>query len=150
MKRLLAVLLLVMLLPVAAFAEEPASDAGTPVVLTIGDLVIPAVMNNTVAAQDLLSRLPYRVTVNRGSIDFCGDIGEPLNYEDGDYQRGWEYGDFMWMPDGNWFVFFTDGMEERKDREWIVLGHMDEVWEQTKEMQGSIEIEISLAEENEQ
>lgn len=148
MKKLLALLLAAMLLPMIAVAEEDAAESGTPITLTIGELVIPAVLNDTTAAQDLLSRLPYTVTVSRGSVDFCGDIGEPLQYEDSDFQRGLRYGDIMWMPNGNWFVFFTDDIESRMDRDWLVLGHMDDVWEQTKALRGSVEIKIALTEEN--
>ena len=148
MKKLLALMMAVLLLPVFAVAEEEeAIPNGTPVTLTIGELVIPAVLNDTMAAQDLISRLPYTVTVNRGSVDFCGDMGEPLQYEDGDFQRGLQYGDLAWMPNGNWFVFFTDDIESRMDRDWLVLGHMDDSWEQVKDLQGSIEITIELTEE---
>ena len=147
MKKLLSVLLIAALLLGFGIAEEDESAGGTPITLTMGDIVIPAVLNDTAAAQDLLSRLPYTVTVYRGAVDFCGDIGEPLQYEEGDYQEGWEYGDFMWMPNGNWFVFFTDGIETYGKGERIVLGHMDDVWEETKNLQGSIEIEIALREE---
>ena len=147
MKKLLAFLLAFMLLPMIAVAEEAAPESGTPITLTIGELVIPAVLNESTAAQDLLSRLPYTVTVDRGSVDFCGDIGKPLQYEDSDFQRGLQYGDIIWMPNGNWFVFFTDDIESRMDRDWLVLGHMDDAWEQTKELRGSVEIEISLREE---
>ena len=146
MKKLFVMLLITLVLPVFAAAEGGNAASGTPITLTIGDLVIPAVLNDTVAAQDLLSRLPYTVGLSRGSVDFCGDIGEPLTYEQSDYQHGLEYGDFMWMPDGNWFVFFIDGVESRVDRDWIVLGHMDDAWEQTKELSGYIQIEIALAE----
>lgn len=149
MKKLLAFLLAFMLLPMIAVAEEDAAESGTPITLTIGELVIPAVLNDTTAAQDLISRLPYTVTVSRGSVDFCGDIGEPLHHEDSDFQRGLQYGDIIWMPNGNWFVFFTDDIESRMDRDWLVLGHMDDVWEQTKELRGSVEVEISLREEQE-
>ena len=148
MKKLLALLLAAMLLPVFAAAEGDAAESGTPITLTIGELVIPAVLNDTAAAQDLLSRLPYTVTVDRGSVDFCGDIGQPLQYADSDFQRGLQYGDIIWMPNGNWFVFFTDDIESRMDRDWLVLGHMDDVWEQTKDLRGSVEIRIELTEEN--
>lgn len=144
MKRCCLFLIAILLLPLFAWAEE---GQGTPVTLTVGETVIPAVLNDTAAAQDLLSRLPYTVTVNRGSVDFCGDIGEKLDYAKGDFQEGWEYGDFMWMPEGNWFVFFTEGQESYGKGQWIVLGHMDESWEQLKALTGTITIEIARAEE---
>lgn len=140
-------ILLLMIPVLMAISGVSAEDAenSVDITMTIGDLVIPAKLNNTEAAKDLLSRLPYTVRLNRGSVDFCGSI-EPLKYAPEDMQDGWEYGDFMWMPDGDWFVIFTDGMETYGQGKWLVLGHMDDVWEQLKDMKGSIEIKIDLAE----
>ncbi len=144
MKKWLVCLLALCLLGTTGFAE--AADAPARITLTVGDLVIPAVLNDNEAARDLLSRLPLAVTVSRGSVDFCGDIGQPLNYANDDFQEGFEYGDFMWMPDGNWFVFFTDEIEEYSHRHpWLVLGHMGEEWEALREMSGTIRIELDRA-----
>lgn len=146
MKRILACLILFSLLGGVCLAEAPEAADPVRVTLTVGDLIIPAVLRDNEAAQDFLSKLPMTVTVSRGGVDFCGDIGEPLNYADSDFQDGFAYGDFMWMPDGNWFVFFTDEIEEYSHRHpWLVLGHMDEEWEALKEMRGTIEIEIARA-----
>ena len=146
MKRILACLIVCCLLSSVALAEAPKETEPVHVTLTVGDLVIPAVLRDNEAARDLLSRLPCTVTVSRGSVDFCGEIGEPLNYAESDFQDGFEYGDFMWMPDGSWFLFFTDAAEEYSGRHpWLVLGHMDEAWEALKEMSGTIEIEIARA-----
>lgn len=144
MKKALLILILVLLMVSSAGAEGKENTVN--ITLTVGDIVIPAELNDTEAAKDLLSRLPYTVKVNRGSVDLCGDIGEALKYDDDDFQDGWEYGDFMWMPDGNWFVIFTDGIETYGQGEWLVLGHMGEEWEQLKDLKGSVEIRIDLAE----
>ncbi len=143
MKKLLVLPMICCLLCSVALAED-APAAPVRVTLTVGEKVINAVLNDNEAAQSLLSRLPC--TVSRGSVDFCGDIGEPLDYSEEDDQDGFEYGDFMWMPDGNWFVFFTDDIETYKNRyPWIVLGHMDESWEVLREMDGTIDITIARA-----
>ena len=145
MKKLFALLMICCLLCSAALAEN-ASAASVRVTLTVGDKVIPAVLNDNEAARSLLSRLPCTVTVSRGSVDFCGDMGEPLDYSEEDEQDGFEYGDFMWMPDGNWFVFFTDDIETySRQHPWIVLGHMDESWEVLRKMEGTIDMTIARA-----
>lgn len=145
MKKLFVLLMICCLLCSAALAEN-ASAVPVRVTLTVGEKVIHAVLNDNEAARSLLSRLPCTVTVSRGSVDFCGDMGEPLDYSEEDYQDGFEYGDFMWMPDGNWFVFFTDDIETYSQRHpWIVLGHMDESWEVLLEMDGTIDITIARA-----
>lgn len=145
MRRLCLILLVLMLLITTGMAEQ---EETMNITLTIGDLVIPATLRDNAAARDLLSRLPYTVTVSRGSVDFCGEIGDPLHYESGDFQKGWEYGDFMWMPEGNWFVIFTDGIETYGQGDWIVLGHMDNAWQALKEMSGTIQIRIAPADQS--
>ena len=147
MKKLMALLMAVLLLPVFVSAEEAPETRGAAVTLTIGDIVVPAVLNDTGAARDLLARLPYTVTVTRGGAGFCGDIGEPLAYERSDFRAGWQYGDFLWIPDGNRFVIFTEDMETCGEGDWIVLGSMDAAWEQAKALQGSVDITIARREE---
>ncbi len=145
MKKLFVLLMICCLLCSASLAE----NAPVHVTLTVGEKVIHAVLNDNEAARSLLSRLPCTVTVSQGSVDFCGNMGEPLDYSEEDYQDSFEYGDFMWMPDGNWFVFFTDDIETYKSRHpWIVLGHMDESWEVLKKMDGTIDITIARADMN--
>ncbi len=142
MKKLFVLLMICCLLCSASLAE----NAPVHVTLTVGEKVIHAVLNDNEAARSLLSRLPCTVTVSQGSVDFCGNMGEPLDYSEEDYQDGFEYGDFMWMLDGNWFVFFTDDIETYKSRHpWIVLGHMDESWEVLKKMDGTIDITARCA-----
>ncbi len=141
MKKLIIMALMLLFLSSAeAMAKE--KENAMNITLKVGDTVIPAALNDTVAARDLLSRLPCTVTLNRGSVDFCGDIGKPLRYAADDFRHGWEYGDFMWMPNGNWFVIFFDGKETYGKKDWLVLGHMGPQWQSLKEMQGSIEITI--------
>lgn len=148
MKKLLSMLMAFLLLASVCMAEDAAEETeeGTAVTLTIGDITIPAVLNHTVAAQDLIARMPVTIYVDRGSIDFCGSMDAPLGYVQEDFRNGFEYGDLIWMPDGNWFVIFTDGRDSRMQREWLVLGHMDDSWEQIKELTGSVEIVMNLAE----
>lgn len=145
MKKFIFIIMVLILSFSMALAEE--KEKAVDITLTIGDTVIPAKLNHTVASNDLLSRLPYTVTVSRGSVDFCGDIGEPLHYSESDFQYGWQYGDFMWMPNGNWFVIFIDGIETYAKKNWLVLGHMGPEWEAIKNMQGTIQIKIARADD---
>lgn len=147
MKQLLAVLL-ALCLPALAAAQEPSAENGTPILLTMGELTIPAILNDTSAAQDLLTRLPYTLTVTRGGADIHGELDEPLAYASSDGQQAWQAGDLLWSPESNRFAFFTDEAEDRGDGSWIVLGHMDETWEQVRDWQDAMDITISRLEDH--
>jgi hypothetical protein len=82
---------------------------GTAVTLTIGRLVIPAVLNNTVSARDLISRLPYTARLHKYANDFCGVLSNPLRYDPKDIQNGWRDGDIHFATDSNYFVLFFAG-----------------------------------------
>ena len=116
----------------------------TPVVVTINEMTIPTVLNDTAAARDLLLRLPYSVTLNRDAVDFCGDAGEPFAYDEADYQQGFQYGDLLFMPDGNWFVFFIDGIETYGQAQWLSLGRMDCDMDALRALSGSVTLTVSL------
>ena len=55
-------------------------ENGTAIKLTIGDTVIPATLNNSTSAKELISRLPYTVSLNRFSHDYCGVMKDPNSY----------------------------------------------------------------------
>ncbi len=77
---------------------------GTPITLTIGNTVIPATLNGSKAAKDLLSRLPYTVTLRHFAHDYCGVMKEPLAYDAKDVHNGWMNGDIDFATDGNYFT----------------------------------------------
>ncbi|MHB9291696.1 hypothetical protein Holit_00777 [Hollandina sp. SP2] len=82
---------------------------GTAITLTIGRLVIPAVLNDTVTARDLISRLPYTVRLHKYAHDFCAVMPNPLRYDPKDIQNGWRNGDIHFATDSNYFVLFFAG-----------------------------------------
>lgn len=88
MKRLFSILIAILLFASVCSAED--ADEGTAITLTIGGITIPAVLNDTTAAQDLMARMPMTVYVDRGSIDFCGSLDAPLNYVPEDFQIGFD------------------------------------------------------------
>jgi hypothetical protein len=99
---------------------------GTAVTLAIGRLVIPAVLNGTVSARDLISRLPYTVRLHKYVHDFCGVMSNPLKYDPKDIQNGWRNGDIHFATDGNYFVlFFADEDISQRYGYQIHIGKMD-------------------------
>jgi hypothetical protein len=101
-------------------------NLSTAVTLTIGRLVIPAVLNDTVSTRDLISRLPYTVRLHKYVHDFCGVMSNPLKYDPKDVQNGWRNGDIHFATDGNYFVlFFADEDISQRYGYQIHIGKMD-------------------------
>jgi hypothetical protein len=125
--------------------SDPAS--GTAVTLTIGRLVIPAVLNDTVTARDLISRLPYTVRLHKYTQDFCGVMPNPLRYDPKDIQNGWRNGDIHFATDGNYFVlFFADEDISQRYGYQIHIGKMNVDAEVLRNLNDrDIDVRIELA-----
>ncbi len=120
-------------------------DNGTAVTLTVGNTVIPALLNNTVTARDLIARLPYTVVLHRYTHDFCGVMSEPLTYDPADVQHGWRNGDIHFATDGNYFVlFFADEELSGRYGHQVHIGKMDVELDKLRNLGGRIEVTIAL------
>lgn len=64
-------------------------ENGTKVNLLFGDdIVIPATLNDSEAAQALISQLPYTIQANRGAHDYCVRIEELFPYSEEEEHYG--------------------------------------------------------------
>lgn len=91
----------------AEIANEEAGEI--PVILTIDDREIPAVIYDTKAGQSVLAGLPYIVHLSKGSTDFCGDVGVDFEYDESDLQDGVQNGDLVyWIPGDDFTIFFDE------------------------------------------
>jgi hypothetical protein len=61
--------------------EKRVIENSTSVILTVGETVIPATLNNTKATQDLISKLPYTITLHHYEYDYCGVMDEQFEYD---------------------------------------------------------------------
>lgn len=96
----------------------------TPIVLKTNGIVIPAVLNDTVAAKDLKKRLPFQVTGHRSAVDYCcttvNGVFDPV-----ETQSGWKNGDISLA--GGWFAILFDGEEESYGyKGMMIIAHIDE------------------------
>jgi hypothetical protein len=106
--------------------EGISSERETAITLTIGNTVIPAVLNNTVSARDLISRLPYTVKLTRYSHDYCGVMSNPLKFDQKDVRSGWCNGDIHFATDGPYVVlFFGDEENSKQFGHQIHIGHIN-------------------------
>jgi hypothetical protein len=85
-----------------------------------------AILSLRTAAQDLISRLPYTITLHRYEYDYCGVMGNPLIYDEKDKHNGWRNGDIDFVVDGNYFSILFDGEEVSGSySHMITIGRID-------------------------
>jgi hypothetical protein len=123
-----------------------ATGKKTNVTLTVGDTVLTAYLNNTSAAQDLISRLPVKVKLFDSDNDYCGDITPPLAYKADEVQSGYKNGDLAFWTAGNDFVIFID-QEERSANtgNLVIIGKVTSGLEKIHALGKSIEVTIAPA-----
>nr|WP_320114679.1 cyclophilin-like fold protein [uncultured Desulfuromonas sp.] len=95
------------------------------VTLTVGGTVIPAVLNGSRSARELLSRLPYTVQLHKYEHDYCGVMAEPLPYDDQNLQNGWSNGDIAFAADGSYFaILYKDEEISQQFGNLVTLGNI--------------------------
>jgi len=96
----------------------------TQIVLRVDDIVIPASLNDTVAAQDFKKRLPLKLSGYRSELDYCCHAACGL-FDPSETQAGWKNGDIS-LADG-WFAVLFDGEKKSKNfRGMMVVAHIEE------------------------
>ncbi len=92
--------------------------------ITEGNTVIPAVLNDTAAAKDFETRLPFTVLGTDSGIDYCCVAQEGKSKPE-ERQRGWKNGDIN-LSNG-WFAILYGGEEESMAYEdLMIIGHIEE------------------------
>ncbi len=119
----------------------------TPVTLDINGEKIEALLNDSSASKALLKKLPLEVTLDRGSSDYCG-IFEELPFTKDEQQDGWFKGDISFDPNGNWFVIFFGGDNNRQGATEITLGQLADTaaLDKVKDLGSEITVKIALKE----
>lgn len=120
----------------------------TPIMLEINGQKIKAFLNDSTASQALLKKLPVEVTLERGSSDYCG-VFEELPFTADERQDGWFSGDISFDPNGNWFVLFIGGDNNRRGATEITLGQVAGQVELAKlrNLGSDINVKITLRDE---
>lgn len=123
------------------------TDKKTNITLTIGNTVIPAYLNNTTAAQDLIAHLPVKVKLADSDNDYCGDINPPLAYKKEEVKYGYKNGDLAFWTAGNDFVIFIHGEEKSANTgNLVIIGKVTSGLEKIHSLGSSIDVTIALAE----
>jgi Uncharacterized conserved protein len=118
----------------------------TEIALTIGSTVLKAHLNDTLAAQDLISHLPVMVNLYNSGHDYCGNIDPPLCYDKADVQYGWHNGDLAFWTAGNDFVIFHDDEEKSSSTgDLVIIGAVTSDLKEVRALSDSIRVKIELA-----
>lgn len=93
--------------------------------IIVGDVTIPATLNDTLAAKEFEKRLPFHVTCHDSGIDYCGSTANG-RFDPSEMQIGWKNGDIM--QSGGWFALLYGGEEQSKSYgQMMIIGHVDDV-----------------------
>lgn len=96
----------------------------TKIVLKANDITIPATLNDTVAAQDFKTRMPFKVSGFRSPVDYCC-TAEGGKFDPKETQAGWKNGDISLA--GGWFAVLFDGEENSKSYDgMMIIAHIDQ------------------------
>jgi hypothetical protein len=124
--------------------SKTSHENGTKITLTIGNIVIPAILHNTTPARDLVATLPVTVSLNRGPVDYCGGIA-PIHYEKNDVQAGYRSGDLAYWIPGQDFVIFTETKEASSGGpDLVILGQISTDIQAVRDLGSTIQVTIAL------
>lgn len=119
---------------------------GTPVTVTVGTVVMTAALNDCRSSRELISRLPFTMTLNRYSHDYCGVMEKPLQYDEKDVHNGWMNGDIDFARDGNYFtILFEDESNSKQYGHQITLGALTCPLSTIKGLNSEITVKVELA-----
>lgn len=116
----------------------------TQIVLKTNNVVIPAILNDTVAAQEFKKRLPYRVSGYRSRVDYCCTAACGI-FDPTETQSGWKNGDISLA--GGWFTVFFDGEEtSNNDHGMMIIAHIEkENLQLVRDLPDAVKFVVELA-----
>lgn len=119
---------------------------GTKINIIVGDKTIPATLNDTTTAKDLISKLPYTIKLSKYSHDYCGNPTSRLAYDEKDVQFGWKNGEISYEKETPYFViFFGDEDNSKIHGNQVIIGKVDVDLDTIKALDSVINITIELA-----
>jgi len=96
----------------------------TEIILQAGDTQLPAVLNNSTPAKELMVMLPLTLKLQKYAHDFCG-VMEALPYKQEELRSGWTNGDLAFAADGNYFaILYKDQEISHQYDNMVTLGRL--------------------------
>lgn len=96
----------------------------TEILLTIGQVQIAAVLNDSKPAKHLIDMLPYTVKLQKYAHDYCG-VMKALPHDQQELRNGWSNGDIAFAADGNYFaILYKDEDISQQYGNMVTLGKL--------------------------
>ena len=119
---------------------------GPEVTLDFGGTVLIGHLNDSETAKVLAAHLPVTVDVGCTDVDFCGQLGIDLPYDEAERGYGWLDGDINYNPMGGWFVVFKGGEKESSGYDdQVNVGVVDCDLEDLRALPGPCRLTVDLA-----
>ncbi len=106
-----------------AALTDPDDHNAARLVITSGDVTVKAKLNNTLAARDLMNRLPMTVEGYDSGVDYCCTCEDGL-IDEQEMQDGWKNGDINLS--GGWFAILYGGEEQSSSYHQMIVAHLSE------------------------
>ncbi|MCR5135152.1 MAG: NAD(P)H-dependent oxidoreductase [Clostridiales bacterium] len=91
--------------------------------ISSGDVTVKAKLNNTIAARDLMNRLPMTVEGYDSGVDYCCSCEDGM-IDEREMQDGWKNGDINLS--GGWFAILYGGEEQSSAYHQMIVAHLSE------------------------
>lgn len=118
----------------------------TKILIKTNDIILHGTLNNTVAAQDFISRLPAKFTCSNSGFDYSCPC-QTDKFKIDEMQMGWKNGDIIWS--GGIFSLTYGGEKSSEDYHLMIIGKIKE--EDINRLRGlpkEVEFEIELQKED--
>lgn len=102
---------------------DPDDHNTARLVISSGDITVRAKLNNTMAARDLMNRLPMTVSGFDSGTDYCCECADGA-LDESEMQDGWKNGDINLS--GGWFAILYGGEERSKSFRQMIVAHLSE------------------------
>lgn len=120
---------------------------GARIELLLGELAVPASLNDTAAARALTQRLPLDLRMCASTVGCCGALPFSLPADPALVHRGWADGDVNYNPSGGWLaIFFDDERNSLRYGDQLTIGRVEGPLDALRALDGRLEARISLAE----
>ena len=123
-------------------------ENGIKINIRIGDVVVPATLNDSETARAFAEKPPLSLKMNNSGLDFCGILPEALPYEAKQVHNGWLNGDIDFATDGNWLAILYAGEEKFETYgHQVNRGKVDCELSRLADLDGTYQVHIELAKE---
>ena len=106
-----------------AALTDPDDHNAARLVITSGEVTVKAKFNNTLAARDLMNRLPMTVEGYDSGVDYCCTCHDGV-IDEQEMQDGWKNGDINLS--GGWFAILYGGEEQSASYHQMIVAHLSE------------------------